>query len=53
MAHVGSSAGDKVVDRENFPVAIEEAVAKVRPEKSRASRDYRAQRVGLSLPVLS
>ena len=43
MAQVGGSAGDQVVDRENFPAAIEEVVAKVRPEKSRASRDYRAQ----------
>ena len=33
---------------ENFPAAIEQVVAQVRPEKSRASRDYRAQRDGLS-----
>jgi len=53
MAQVGGSAGDHVIDRENFPAAIEEVVAQVRPEKSRASRDYRAQWGGLSLPVLS
>ena len=53
MAHVGGSAGDQVVDRENIPAAIEEAIAKVRPEKSRASRDYRPQKDALSMLVLS
>ena len=53
MAQVGGSAGDQVVDRENLPAAIEEVVAKVRPEKSRASRDYRAQRAGLSMQMFS
>jgi len=53
MEQVGGGAGDQVVDRENFPAAIDEAIAKVRPEKSRASRDYRAQRDGLSMPLLS
>ena len=49
MAHVGGCAGDQIIDRENFPAAIDEAVAKVRPEKSRASRDYRAHWDGLSM----
>ena len=53
MAQVGGSAGDQVVDRENFPAAIEEVVAQMRPEKSRASRDYRAQRAGLSMQMFS
>jgi hypothetical protein len=53
MAQVGGSAGDQVIDRENLPAAIEEVVAKVRPEKSRSSRDYRAQWAGLSLQMLS
>jgi len=53
MAQVGGSAGDQIVDREYFPTAIEEVVAKVRPEKSRASRDYRAQRDGLSMQTFS
>jgi hypothetical protein len=53
MAQVNSSAGDKVVDRENFPPSIEEAVAKVRSEKSRASRDYSTQWVSLFLPMFS
>ena len=53
MAQVGGSAGDQVVDREHFPAAIEEVVAKVRPEKSRASRDYRAQRAGLFVQKFS
>jgi hypothetical protein len=53
MAHVGGGAGDKVIDRQYIPAAVNEVVAKVRPEKSRASGDYRAQRVDLSIPVLS
>ena len=35
MAQVGGSAGDQVIDREYLPAAIEEVVAKVRPQKSR------------------
>jgi hypothetical protein len=53
MEQVRGGAGDQVVDRENFPAAIEEVVAKVRPEKARASRNYRAQRDGLSMQMLS
>jgi hypothetical protein len=43
MAQVGGRAGDQVVDRQNFPAAIEEVIAKMRPEKSGATGDYRAQ----------
>jgi hypothetical protein len=53
MAHVGGVAGDQIVDRQNFPAAIEEIVAQMRPEKSRASRDYRAQGVSNSLRQIS
>jgi alpha-galactosidase len=53
MSQVGRSAGDQVVDRENLPATIEEVVAKVRPEKSGASRDYRAQWAGLFLQMFS
>jgi len=47
VEQIGGCAGDQVVDREDFPTAIEEIVAKVRPEKSCSSRDYSAQRVTL------
>src|ERR1700674_1348735 len=53
MAQVGGSASNQVIDRENLPAAIEKVVAKVRPEKSRASRDYRAQWDALSMQVFS
>jgi hypothetical protein len=53
VAQVGWSASDHVVDREYFPAVIEQTVAEMRPEKARASRDYRAQRVGLSLWMVS
>jgi hypothetical protein len=53
MAQVGGSAGDQVIDREYLPAAIEEVVAKVRPQKSRTSRDYRAQRASLSMQKFS
>ena len=53
MAQVGSCAGDQVVDRKYFPAAIEEAVAKMRPEKSSGSRDYCAQRVSLAMQMFS
>jgi hypothetical protein len=53
MEQVAGGAGDQVVDRQNFPAAIDEAIAKVRSEKSRASRDYRAQWDGLFMPLLS
>src|SRR6202051_341806 len=49
MEQFRRSPSDQVIDRENSPAAIEEVVAKVRPEKSRPSRDYRAQRDGLSM----
>jgi hypothetical protein len=53
MAQVGGSASDEVVDRENFPAAIEETVAEMRPEKSCPSRDYSAQREGPSEQIFS
>jgi hypothetical protein len=53
MAQVGRCAGDQVVDRQNFPAAIEEVVAQVRSKKSRSSCDYRAHLNGLSMWPLS
>jgi len=49
MAQVGGCASDQVVNRQNIPAMADEAVAKVRPEKSSAARDYRAQ---MAIPSL-
>jgi hypothetical protein len=43
MPHVGSRTCDQVVDRENLPAVLEEAIAQVGSQKSGTSRDYRAQ----------
>ena len=52
MAHIGFVPGDQVVDRQHFPAAIEQIIAKMRSEKSRAACDYCAHHVGLIVGVL-
>jgi hypothetical protein len=38
----------QIVNRKDFPPAVDQNVTKMRPQESRAARDYRAQRERLS-----
>ena len=42
MAQVGGGSRDQIVDGKDFPPAIDEKVAQMRAQESRAARDYRA-----------